>query len=112
MSEDAQARALEQLFADTDAELSDPDFTHAVMTRTDQAKRWRIARRIGLGCALALLGIPLQDFGLALAQVLVVSLIELEGGLVAQLLAPVNTVGSLLSAIILMLRIVHRRLTA
>ena len=102
---------LQNLFAtNADQELAGEAFTSGVMTRTDTLKRKVIVRRICVGLLLALLGIPLQDFALALTQVLVISLIELDNQLVAQLLAPVNSVGSLLLIVLFGLRVVHKRI--
>ena len=105
---------LQALFAqplDSLAEAPANDaFTEEVMQQTDRLKRKRIILRICLALALALLSPPLQDFALATAQTLVLSLVDLENRLLAQLLAPLNTVGGLLSVVLLVLRAAHKRL--
>ena len=112
MTDDDHDPTLDELFSEFDDDLPGEQFTGEVMVRTDRAKRWIVARRIALGILLGLLAIPLENFALAFAHILAVTLIDLEHGLVAQLLAPVNTVGSLLSVVLLGLRIVHKRIFA
>ena len=112
MTDEDHDPTLDGLFSEFDDDLPGEQFTGEVMVRTDRAKRWIVARRIALGALLGLLAIPLEDFALAFAHVLAVTLIDLEHGLVAQLLAPVNTIGSLLSVVLLGLRIVHKRIFA
>ena len=112
MTDEDRDPILDRLFSELDDDLPGEEFTGEVMVQTDRAKRQKIARRIALGALLGLLAIPLEDFALASAHVLAVTLIDLEAGLAAQLLAPVNTVGSLLSVILLGLRIAHKRIFA
>jgi hypothetical protein len=105
---------LQALFAQpaddlAEAPVSDA-FTKDVMQQTDRLKRRRIILRVCLALALALLSPPLQDFGLAMAQTLVQSLVDVENRLLAQALAPLNTVGGLLSVVLLILRAAHKRL--
>ena len=112
MTDEIRDPTLERLFSEIGGDLPGEQFTGEVMVRTDKAKRWKAARRIGLGLVLGIIAIPLQEFALAFAHVLAVNLINLEHGLVAQLLAPINTVGSLLSAVLLSLRVAHKRIFA
>ncbi|MDP6374217.1 MAG: hypothetical protein QF515_17160 [Pseudomonadales bacterium] len=49
-------------------------------------------------------------FAEVVTEVSLTTLIETDEGLAAQLLAPVNSVGSLLSAVLPDLRLVHRRI--
>ncbi|MFQ5982002.1 MAG: hypothetical protein ACE5KS_01375 [Woeseiaceae bacterium] len=110
MTDDDRDPALQAVFASAGQDLTGDEFTAQVMSQTDKLKRRRIIRRIGLGLVLALLGIPLQDYGLALTQVLVMSLVDLDNLLLAQILAPVNSVATLLSLVLLGLRIAHKRM--
>ncbi len=80
------------------------------MQETDRAKRRTWLRRFAIGLALSLLAAPVQDFGLAFTEILVSSLVEVEQTFVAQILAPINSVGSLLSMLLLGLRIMHKRI--
>jgi hypothetical protein len=59
---------------------------------------------------LALLVPPLQDFGLAVTEILLISLVSFEGGLLAELLAPVNTVGTVVSFALFGMRAFYRQL--
>ena len=63
-----------------------------------------------MGIALALIAVPLEDFVLGITHFLLLTLVELDNTLIADLLAPVNSVGSLLSLILLTLRIAHKQL--
>jgi len=98
------------MFANANLELAGDAFTSEVMSRADKLKRKVIIRRILVGIAFALMAIPLEDFVLVLTQFLILSLVELDNNLVAELLAPVNSVGGLLSFVLLTLRIAHKRL--
>ncbi len=73
---------LDRLFSEFDDDLPGEKFTGEVMVRTDRAKRWIVARRIVLGVLLGLLAIQLENFALALAHILAVTLIDLEHGLI------------------------------
>lgn len=110
MSQDDRDPALETLFAGAEEHLDAETFTTTVMSRTATLRRRKILRRVCLMALLALVGIPLQDYGLALSQAFVVQVFPIDDALLAQLLAPVNTVGALFSAMVLGLRILHRRL--
>ncbi len=102
--------ALEQLFSAAAEELPGNGFNSTVLARTDRLKRRRIIARALLAAALALIAVPLEDVGLVMAQLLLVSLVSIDNALVAELLAPVNSVGSLLSFTLLALRAFHKRL--
>ena len=108
----AADQALQQLFAtaDTEPQPNDPDFTNEVMAGVDRRKRHIIMRRILIGLLLALIAIPLEDAALILTQWLVLSLVNIDNRLLADLLAPINSVGSLLSVVLLALRVFHKRL--
>lgn len=102
--------ALQKMFADADLELAGDTFTTEVMSQADRLKRRLIVRRVLVGFAIFLIAIPLEDFVLALTQFLILTLVELDNNLVAELLAPLNSVGGLLSFVLLALRIAHKRL--
>lgn len=102
--------SLEAAFAEARRELDDDAFLIDTMQHVEALRRRRIIRRVGIGLCLGLLVMPLQDFALAATPVLVHSLIELPAGQVTEMLAPVNSVAGLLSAVLLVLRAAHRRL--
>jgi len=99
-----------QVFASAPDAQASTAFTTEVLDGTSRLRRRRLIRRALLGLLLSLLLPPLQDFGVALTQVLMISLVQLEAGLVGQLLAPINSVGAVLSAVLFSLRLVHKRL--
>ncbi len=101
---------LQKIFADSDLELAGDTFTTEVMSHADRLKRRRIVRRVMLAFVFALIAIPLEDIGLALARILLSSLVEIDDNLAAELLAPVNSVGSLLSFVLLSLRLAHKKI--
>ena len=90
----------------------DTGFHQRVNSVTTRATRQRLALRITLAVALAILSVPLQDQLLALTAVLMTSLFTFDdnAGVIAQLLAPANTVAGLLSAVLFGLRLAHRRI--
>lgn len=102
--------SLQQMFAHANLQLAGDTFTTEVMSQVDKLKRRVIIRRVLLGLTIALITIPLEDFVLGLSHFLLLTLVELDNTLVAELLAPVNSVASLLSLILLTLRIAHKRL--
>ncbi len=112
MTEEPRDPALQALFAqpevvpDADAER----FQRAVMAAADRSKSFRMLGRALLALALSLLAIPGQDLALAASQLMIVRLVEIESALVAELLAPINSVGGLLSLFLLGLRAAHKRL--
>ncbi len=110
MTDHLEQNSLQQMFADADLRLTEDNFTTEVMSHAGRLKRRRIIRRVLLGFVFALIAIPLQDYGLALAQFLLSSLVEVDDSLAAELLAPVNSVGSLLSFVLLSLRVAHKKL--
>ncbi len=102
--------SLQQMFAHSNLELAGDAFTTEVMSHVDKLKYRVIVRRILLGIAFALITIPLDDIVLGFTHFLLLTLVELDNTLIADLLAPVNSVASLLSLILLTLRIAHKRL--
>ena len=110
MSEQNPDSSLQQMFAYSNQELAEDSFTTDVMSQVDKLKYRVIARRILLGIAFALITIPLDDIVLELTHFLLQTLVELDNSLIADLLAPVNSVASLLSVILLTMRIAHKRL--
>lgn len=110
MSDTNQPIDLKALFAQPVEKVDADTFTTEVMAGTQRLRRRKILLRIGLGLLLALLVPPLQDFGLAITEVLLISLISFEGGLLADLLAPVNTVGTVVSFALFAMRAFYRQL--
>ncbi len=102
--------ALQAAFANARQDMAGEAFTTRVMTQTDKLKRSKIIRRLCVGLLFALLAVPMQDIAMASTHVLVLSLIEIDDSLLAQILAPVNTVGSLLSFVLLGLRLFYKRI--
>ncbi|MDA1076388.1 MAG: hypothetical protein O3A63_16765 [Proteobacteria bacterium] len=91
-------------------ETDDDAFTRQVLAQTDRMKRRKLLFRIALVLALAIVAVPMQDLVIGLTHVLVQSVFSIEDRLIAQLLAPINTVGTLLSAVLFSIRAVHKRL--
>ncbi len=111
MSEQAENN-LTAMFAAAESSLpavgADDKFTADVMEKTEAIKRKLVLQRAVLALGLALLSIPLEDAVLTLSGFLMTSIVEMDEGLVAELLAPVNTVGGLLTVILLALRVAHK----
>ena len=101
---------LQATFAEAGPDPVTNGFTDQVMERTDSMKHRTLVRRLIIGSVLAVLAVPLQDFALATAQTLAVQLVQIDGQLIGLLLAPINTVGGLLSMVLLGIRAMHPRL--
>lgn len=110
MNNDSHSIDLNSLFVDIDAPEEADAFASRVMESTAQLRFQRNARRVALGILVALLLPPLQDFGLVVTQVMLVSVLPLDGGLLAELLAPINSVGAVLSAVLFSMRVFYKRL--
>ena len=102
--------ALQALFASPQEDLAGEVFTMRVMSQTDNLKSRATIRRVFIGLALGLLAIPLQELAVPLTQLMVVSLFDLDNLVLAQVLAPLNTVGSALSMVLLGMRVVYKRI--
>ncbi len=109
MTQETRDTTLQTLFANAEQDLVEETFTSQVMSQTDTLKRNKLIGRIGLGLMLALLALPLQDMALVLMQI---PLIDLGDGWLTQILAPLNSVGSLLSLGLIGMRMVFRRIFA
>ena len=110
MSDTNQPIDLQTLFTESAQQIDADAFTSDVMAGTERLRRRKVLLRIGLGMLLALLVPPLQDFGLAVTEILLISLVSFEGGLLAELLAPVNTVGTVVSFALFGMRAFYRQL--
>jgi len=93
----------------TSAQLDAAAFTRSVTSKATRWRRRQTVLRLLLAIALSSPAVPPQDLAIALSHLLMINLIQIENALAAQLLAPVNTVGSLLSMAVLGLRLLHRR---
>ncbi len=110
-------QALQNLFSRSSDVVADhlqgrtttPVFVGAVAANVRGARRRKLAKRVLLMVLVAFFLAPVQDVALVFTQVLMTSLLTVEDRLVAQLPAPVNTVGSLLSALMLLLRVFYLR---
>ena len=109
MNTNISEQSIKALFEAEEEPLITEDFTSKVLAGTERIKKRTVTRRVLLGVALFLLSIPLEEYVLGLSQILLVSLYEMQDGLAAQILAPINSVGGLLSAILLTLRAGHKK---
>ena len=108
--------ALQALFAIAKQDVADDAFTDQVMSRIDSLRRravigWSVIGLALLGCAW-LLAAPLQDAVPLITQALPSDLIESGQSQVAQVLAPVNSIGGLVAVSFLGLRLAYRKLLA
>lgn len=103
---------LHGLFADEQPDCASDEFVESVSALIRVAQRRRWLRRFGLALSFALLGWQFQGLAVDLSRVLLVQLVELEPGLAFEILAPINSIGALLSSLLLLVRGFHRRLLA
>lgn len=104
MSTNHHDATLEALFAKTNALPDDESFVTGVAVQAQRLKRQRLWIRIALGFMLGLIAVPLQDVAILATQFLVSSVVEVDAGLTAILLAPVNTVAGIASIVLLVMR--------
>lgn len=109
-NDDERDPALQALFAGADRDLHGDNFEDQVMIQTTEPRRRKLARRAGLALLAAGAVVALQGVALHTSQLLLTSLIEIEHALTAELLAPINSVGGLLTAALLLLRSAYKRL--
>ena len=110
MTDDVRDSTLQTLFAEATQDLAGEDFTAQVMSGTDKLKRRAVMGRILSGLVIAVLAIPLGDAVVLLSQSLVSSFIDLDDRLLAEILSPLNNVGSLLALGLIGLRIAYRKI--
>ena len=96
-------------FARTEVPLTEPDFISPLMDRVNRAHRQRLVFRGLVAILLFTFGALFRDDGIALAQLIMTQLVPIDGELTRTLLAPINSVGFILSMVILLLRFIYRR---
>jgi len=105
---------LESLFARAERELVEDKFTAQVMAQVATRRRNVLIGRIAIVVLLValelLLSSPLQNSAGVITQVLSTSLVELEGGAVAMVLAPINSVAGVIGMLLLGMQFLYRRM--
>jgi hypothetical protein len=101
---------LQELFDDSGQSLEDEDFIEKLMKRVDGARRRRIAGHLAFGGMIALLAWYVQEATTPVSRWMMVSLFDLGTGMMAELLAPLNTVGTLVAFGLLGLRVAYKRI--
>jgi hypothetical protein len=110
MNETERDPRLLALFAEADQVPTDTLFTARTIGKVQLKEHRRLIVGAGIGVIGALLAIPLQDAAVPVAQFVLTSVVEVDNQLLAQILAPINSVGAVLSAVLLLTRAAHRRL--
>lgn len=105
---------LETLIGTAERELVEDHFTDAVMTRIAGRRRNVLIGRIAIIVLLVafeiLLSAPLQNSVGEITQVLSTSLVELDDGWLATVVAPLNSTAGLIGIILVGLQFLYRRL--
>lgn len=105
---------LESLFAQTNVELNDDDFSEQVMTMVERRRRNVMIGRVGfLALLLAfefLLSAPLQNSVGTVTQALSVSLLDVGNEWLAVIVAPLNSIAGLMGMLLLGLHTLYRRM--
>ena len=110
MTEGHRDPTLLALFTDARQDLAGEAFTAQVMSRTDKLKRRAVVGRIFIALVIGLLAILLEDSVQLLTLNLASSVIDLDDRLLAQILSPLNNIGSLLAFGLIGLRIAYRKI--
>jgi len=102
------------LFADSQQELAPEAFEAQVMSNVDKQTSKAIIAWVGIGLLLIpfiwWVSAPLQDFVDLLTPLLPESLIDLDNELLAQFLAPINSVSALIALGFFGLLILYRKI--
>ena len=111
---DVRDPLLESLFVQAERELVDEEFTARVMARVATRRRNVLLGRLAIVALLValelLLSAPLQNSAAVITQVLSTSLVELEGGAVATVVSPINSVAGLIGMLLLGMQFLYRRM--
>lgn len=107
-------QVLESLFAETQTELVDENFTSGVISRLEVRSRRVLFGRLGiLALVIALevlLDSPLQHYVGAFTELLGTDLFEIEHEWLSFIFGPVNSIAGLLGLTLVSLHFVYRRL--
>ena len=105
---------LESLFARAERELVEDKFTAQVMAQVATRRRNVLIGRIAIVALLVSLELlpstPLQNSAGIITQALSTSLVELEGGAVATVVSPINSVAGLIGMLLLGMQFLFRRM--
>ncbi len=105
---------LESLFAQAERELVEDTFTAQVMAQVATRRRNVLIGRLTIVALLIalelLLSTPLQNSAGVVAQVLGTSLVKLESGPVAMVVAPINSIAGLIGMLLLGMQFLYRRM--
>lgn len=91
-------------------QLDETQFLRTMRAQIDQQYRRNILWRVGLGLLVVLAAMPIQDVVVALAPLFVTRIIDVPNQLVADLLAPINSIGSVITLALLGVRLTQKRL--
>jgi hypothetical protein len=116
MTADDRDPTLQALFAEAEEDLAGEAFIGRAMRRIDNLRRRASLGWIGAGLLLALcawlLATPLRDATFLLTQRLSLPVVDLDASWLAQILSPLNSIGSLLALALLTLRVAHRKIVS
>lgn len=105
---------LESLFEQAERELVDDKFVVRVMAQVATRRRNVLIGKLAIVALLValelLLSAPLQNSASVIAQVLSTSLVELEGGRLALMVAPINSIAGLIGMLLLGMQFLYRRM--
>lgn len=108
MNEQSHDPALTSLF-EAPQKLSETEFSGSVMREVTKHRYRQMTLRVLPAIVFAPLAPFTQASAIQLVELLMTSLVNIEGELLAQLLAPINTVAGALSVSILALRVIYQR---
>jgi hypothetical protein len=90
-------------------DISGSEFSCSVLKEVTNRRYRRIALRLLPGFVFAPFVPDAQTFAIKLAELLMTSLVNIEGDMITQLLAPINTVAGALSISLIVLRVAYLR---
>ena len=110
MNEESRDAQLQALFDQAQTKLPGNEFVQQALAEALRLQRRTKMQRIATGILVFLTALLLQDFSLDLSKMLMISLIDLPENIVTTILAPVNSLGGVLTAILICLRLMQKRL--
>ena len=110
MTEHERDPQLSDLFAAASSELDGETFTQSVMDETQRRRNRQRKGAVALALAALAMAFLAQDLVVNFSQALANPLIQIDHRLVSELTAPLNSLGGLLSMIVVVLRLVYRKI--
>ena len=109
MTDDDKDPVLEAAFANSPKALPNDRFALEVVAQTDRLQTRKILVGVFAAVVLFLLGEHMQNVSAAVTEILVMQVVDIPSGWFADFLVPINTVGGVLTIMVILLRAFYRK---